>query len=157
MMTRDPAIRPLTLIPPPLVYVLTLYAAWALQRRLPLTLDFGAFSTPLAWILIGVGLAGFAWALLAIFGHRTTVNPYGAASSLVMRGPFRYSRNPIYVSDWFVYAGAMLLLHTVWPLLLAPLVFLVMRFMVISHEENHLEARFGDAYRDYRARVPRWF
>ena len=153
---RDPAVRPLTLIPPPLVYAVALYAAWALQRRLPLTLNLGGAAAPLAWGLISIGLAGFTWALLSILEHRTTVNPYKAASNLVTRGPFRYSRNPIYVSDWFVYAGAMLLLHTAWPLLLAPLVFLVIRHMVIAHEERHLEARFGDEYRDYKARVPRW-
>jgi len=153
---RDPAIRPRTLIPPPLVYAIALFAAWWLQRRLPLTLDLGELARPLGWTLIGIGLAGFAWALAAIWGPRTTVNPYKAASNLVTRGPFRYSRNPIYLFDWFVYAGAMVLLRTAWPLLLAPLVFLVMRFMVIAHEESHLEAHFGDEYRDYKARVRRW-
>jgi len=153
---RDPAIRPRTLIPPPLVYAIALFAAWWLQGRLPLTLDLGELARPLGWTLIGIGLAGFAWALAAIWGHRTTVNPYKAASNLVTRGPFRYSRNPIYLFDWFVYAGAMVLLRTAWPLLLAPLVFLVMRFMVIAHEESHLEAHFGDEYRDYKARVRRW-
>ena len=153
---RDPAIRPLTLIPPPLVYAAALLAAWWLQGRLPLPLDLGELAWPLGWVLIGIGLAGFAWALAAIWGHGTTVNPYKAASNLVTHGPFRYSRNPIYVSDWFVYGGAMLLLKTAWPLLLAPLVFLVMRYLVIAHEETHLEARFGAEYRDYRMRVRRW-
>lgn len=153
---RDPAIRPLTLVPPPLVYAVALFIAWWLQGRLPLPLDIGDAARPLGWALIGVGLLGFSWALLAIWGHRTTVNPYKAASNLVTRGPFRYSRNPIYVSDWFVYAGAMLLLKTIWPLLLAPLVFQVMRYMVIAHEERHLEARFGDEYRAYKAHVRRW-
>lgn len=153
---RDPAIRPLTLVPPPLVYAIALFAAWWLQARFPLPLDFDELAHPLGWALIGSGLAGFIWALATIWGHRTTVNPYKAASSLVMRGPFRYSRNPIYVSDWFVYAGATLLLKTAWPLLLAPLVFLVMRFLVIAHEETHLEARFGEEYRNYKTRVRRW-
>jgi protein-S-isoprenylcysteine O-methyltransferase Ste14 len=153
---RDPAIRPLTLIPPPLVYAAALFAAWWLQERLPLPLDLGELARPLGWVLIGIGLAGFTWALAAIWGHRTTVNPYKAASNLVTSGPFRYSRNPIYLSDWFVYAGAMLLLKTAWPLLLAPLVFLLMRYLVIVHEETHLEARFGAEYHDYKMRVRRW-
>ncbi len=153
---RDPAIRPRTLIPPPLVYAVALFAAWWLQGRLPLPLDSGGLALPLGWGLIGVGLAGFTWALTAIWGRHTTVNPYKAASNLVTQGPFRHSRNPIYVSDWFVYAGATLLLKTVWPLLLAPLVFLVMRYLVIAHEEQHLEVRFGDEYRDYKTRVRRW-
>lgn len=153
---RDPAIRPLTLVPPPLVYAVALFAAWWLQGRLPLPFDLGAAAQPLGWGLIGIGLAGFVWALWAIWGHRTTVNPYRAASSLVTGGPFRYSRNPIYVSDWFIYAGATLLLKTAWPLLLAPGVYLVMRHAVIAHEENHLTARFGAEYQEYKARVRRW-
>lgn len=153
---RDPAIRPATLIPPPLVYAVALALSWWLQGRLPLPLDLGAAARPLGWAAIGAGLAGFAWALAAIFSHHTTVNPYKAASSLVTSGPFRYSRNPIYLSDWFVYAGVMLLLRSAWPLLFAPAVFLVMRRGVVAHEERHLEARFGDEYRAYRARVRRW-
>ena len=150
---RDPAIRPLTLVPPPLVYALALFAAWWLQQELPLGLSLPA---GLGWGLIGVGLLGFSWALIAIWGHHTTVNPYRAASNLVTSGPFRYSRNPIYVSDWFVYVGAMILLNTAWPLLLAPLVYGVMRHLVIAHEETHLLARFGDEYRQYQAQVRRW-
>ena len=155
-MIRDPSIRPLTLVPPPLVYAVALYASWRLHAWLPLPLDLGGAALPLGWASIGLGLLGFAWALAAILAGHTTVNPYRAASSLVTQGPFRYSRNPIYVSDWFVYAGATLLLRTAWPLLLAPLVFLVMRYLVIAHEETHLEARFGAEYRDYKARVRRW-
>lgn len=155
-MMRDPAIRPLTLVPPPLVYAFALFAAWWLHGQLPLPLSLGAAARPLAWSLIGMGLAGFSWALWAIWTHRTTVNPYRAASNLVTGGPFRYTRNPIYVSDWFVYAGVTLLLGTSWPLLLAPGVYLVMRHWVIAHEENHLAARFGEDYLAYKARVRRW-
>ncbi len=153
-MMRDPAIRPLTLVPPPLVYALALYGAWWLEQGWPLTL---ALPASLGWGLIGLGLGGFVWALAAIWSHHTTVNPYRAASNLVTSGPFRYSRNPIYLSDWFVYAGVMVLLHTAWPLLLAPLVYAVMRHLVIAHEETHLLARFGDEYRQYQERVGRWF
>ncbi len=152
----DLAIRPRTLVPPPLVYAVALVAAWWLDARLPLALDLGWTARPLGWGLIGLGLAGFTWALAAIWSQQTTVNPYKAASNLVTRGPFAYSRNPIYVSDWFVYGGVTLLLHTVWPLLFLPLVWLVMRFGVIAHEEAHLEAKFGEEYRAYKARVPRW-
>lgn len=153
---HNPSLRPATLLPPPLVYAAALLLAWWLEHRFPLPLDLGAAARPLAWSLIGVGLAGFTWALYAIWSHRTTVNPYKAASNLVTRGPFARSRNPIYVSDWFVYLGATLLLKTFWPLLLAPAVYLAMRHGVIAHEEAHLEARFGAEYLDYKARVKRW-
>jgi len=153
---RDSALRPRTLVPPPLVYAVALGAAWWLEARWSLAFDAGMAGHWLGWGLIGVGLAGFAWALAAIWGERTTVNPYKAASRLVTHGPFVYSRNPIYVSDWFVYLGVMFLLATAWPALLSPLVWWVMRRGVIAHEEAHLMAKFGDEYRDYVARVRRW-
>jgi len=157
---RDPLIRPRTLAPPPLVYATALYGAWWLDVRHALSFDLEPLAPALAdwlgWVLIGIGLAGVLWALTAIWGHRTTVNPYKAASNLVTHGPFARSRNPIYVSDWFVYLGVTLLLGTAWPLLVAPLVWLVMRYGVIAHEEAHLLAKFGDEYREYCSRVKRW-
>lgn len=155
-MMRDHARRPATLIPPPVVYAVALFAAWGLQREWPLHLELGAYARGLTWLLVGIGLAGSLWAVRAVWKNRTTVNPYKAANALVTDGPFRYSRNPIYVSDWFIYAGVTVWLHSLWPLPLALLVYLVMRHWVIAHEEAHLAARFGEDYRDYCARVPRW-
>jgi protein-S-isoprenylcysteine O-methyltransferase Ste14 len=153
---HDLARRPRTLVPPPLVYAVALGAAWWLEPRWSLAFDLGFPGRLVAWGLIGVGLAVFAWALMAIWKQRTTVNPYKAASNLVTHGPFAWSRNPIYVSDWFVYLGVTLLLGTAWPFLFAPLVWVVMRFAVIAHEEAHLVAKFGDEYLEYRTRVRRW-
>jgi protein-S-isoprenylcysteine O-methyltransferase Ste14 len=153
---RDQNLKPATLLPPPLIYALPLTGAWWLDSHIPLPLDFLPVARYLGVVSIVLGLAGFAWALSAIWGNHTTVNPYKAASSLVTSGPFRYSRNPIYVSDWFVYVGVMLLLQTAWPLLFAPLVWGLMCHTVIAHEEAHLEAIFGEDYRAYQARVRRW-
>jgi protein-S-isoprenylcysteine O-methyltransferase Ste14 len=154
---RDPVIRPRTLAPPPLVYALALYAAWWLEQRHSLAFGLEPWADIVGWGLISLGLAGFGWALAAIWGHRTTVNPYKAASNLVTLGPFAHSRNPIYVSDWFVYFGATLILGTAWPVLLALLVWGVIRHGVIAHEEAHLLAKFGDEYRTYCRQVRRWF
>jgi len=78
------------------------------------------------------------------------------ASALCTSGPFRFSRNPIYLGDWLILVGVSLLLSTFWPLLFAPLIWIMLRFGVIRHEEAHLEAKFGDAYRGYKTRVRRW-
>ena len=75
---------------------------------------------------------------------------------MVTGGPFRYSRNPIYVSDWLVYIGVTLLIQTAWPLFFVPVVWALMRYAVIAHEEMHLEAKFGAEYRAYKSRVRRW-
>lgn len=154
---KDHGRRPATLVLPPLPYALALYAAWHLDRQVwPLPLTLGPGGQLMGWALVGVGLFLFAWTLFVFWRHRTTVNPYKAASSLVVEGPFRYSRNPIYVGDWFIYGGVMLLLQTLWPLAFVPLVWLIIRFGVIRHEERHLQARFGEEYDKFRERVRRW-
>ncbi|MCA1979353.1 MAG: isoprenylcysteine carboxylmethyltransferase family protein [Thiobacillus sp.] len=154
---RDETRRPRTLILPPAPYAAALVGGWWLDRhRLPLPWDDGAASHLLGWLWLAAGLALFVWTLWTFYRHHTTVNPYGGASALCTDGPFRFSRNPIYLGDWLLLVGVSLLLNTVWPLLFSPLVWLMLRFGVIRHEETHLEAKFGDAYRAYKARVRRW-
>lgn len=149
--------RPATLVLPPAPYAAALLGGWWLDRRIvPLPLDWGDAGNALGGLAVGIGLALLAWTIATFWRHRTTVNPYKAASALCTGGPFRFSRNPIYVGDWFILAGVSLLLKTAWPLVFAPFIWVVLRYGVIRHEEAHLEARFGDAYRAYRARVRRW-
>ncbi len=153
----DPARRPRTLILPPAPYVAALVGGWWIDRNhLGWPLDLGAMSDLLGWGLVGIGAMLFAWTLWTFARHRTTVNPYLGATALCTNGPFRFSRNPIYLGDWFLLAGVSLLLQTAWPLAFAPLIWIMLRFGVIRHEEAHLEAKFGDAYRTYKARVRRW-
>ena len=154
---KDELRRPRTLILPPAPYAAAIFAGWWLDRtQRPLPLDLGTATRPLGWLAVAAGLALFAWTVRTFARHRTTVNPYGGASSLCTSGPFRFSRNPIYLGDWFLLAGVTLLLGTFWPLAFAPLIWIMIRFGVIRHEEAHLEAKFGDAYRAYKTRVRRW-
>lgn len=154
---HDARRRPATRVLPPLPFALALLAAWFLHRDvLAWPLPLGRAGELAGWGLIGAGLLLFVWTMWVFWRQRTTVNPFRAASTLVVHGPFRYSRNPIYVGDWLVYAGVMLLMHTAWPLAFAPLVWGILRYGVLRHEEAHLEAVFGDDYRAYKRRVRRW-
>jgi protein-S-isoprenylcysteine O-methyltransferase Ste14 len=150
---KNPVRRPATLIPPPLVYALALWLAWEAEK-----LSAWSFSPwPLTgWLLVVAGLGLLAWAVIAMARHKTTVNPYAGVSTLVERGPFRFSRNPIYLGDTAIYFGVMLLWGTLWPLLFYPAVWWAIRHGVIANEEAHLRARFGAAYEAYCARVRRW-
>jgi protein-S-isoprenylcysteine O-methyltransferase Ste14 len=150
-------VRPRTLILPPAPYAAALLGGWWLDRNvLPLNLEWNVASRPLGWLLVGIGLALFIATLITFWRHHTTVNPYKAATELCTKGPFRISRNPIYLGDWFILAGVSLLLQTWWPLVFAPLIWAMLRYGVIRHEEAHLEGKFGKAYVDYKARVRRW-
>lgn len=148
--------RPRTLVPPPLVYVVGLIMSWWLERHFPLGFGVTPLLHTLGWIDVGLGCALMIWAVLTIWRHRTTVNPYKGASELVTSGPFAFSRNPIYLADVVIYVGVMLLIGSFWPLVFAPLVWAIMRYAVIAHEEVHLRAKFGPAYNDYSGRVRRW-
>ncbi len=145
--------RPATLLPPPLVYVAALWAGWELHKFLPLPLQ--AFPA-IGWMLVVLGGALMSWAAWVLFRHRTTVNPYAGVAHLVQGGPFGFSRNPIYLADSVVYFGVMLIWGNLWPLLLYPVVWAAIRYGVIRNEEAHLNAKFGEAYREYCGRVRRW-
>jgi protein-S-isoprenylcysteine O-methyltransferase Ste14 len=75
---------------------------------------------------------------------------------MVTTGPFRVSRNPIYLADAIAYLGGTLLIHSWWPLLALPGVLLVIRRKMIDREERYLTERFGDVYREYQVCVRRW-
>lgn len=149
--------RPRTWILPPAPFAAAIVGGWWLDRAgWPLALGSGEALRWLGWLLVAVALLIFGWSLLTLRRHRTTVNPYRGATALCTDGPFALSRNPIYLADWFVLAGASLILASAWPLVFAPLVWALVRYGVIRHEEAHLEARFGEAYRSYKLRVRRW-
>jgi protein-S-isoprenylcysteine O-methyltransferase Ste14 len=75
---------------------------------------------------------------------------------LTTEGPFRYTRNPGYLSLTMLYAGIAVLRDALWAILLLPLVLIVIQREVIGREERYLERTFGEEYLAYKARVPRW-
>jgi protein-S-isoprenylcysteine O-methyltransferase Ste14 len=86
----------------------------------------------------------------------TPVSPLRATRALVTAGPYRFSRNPDYLGQALIYAGSSLVARQVWPLLLLPVALTIVTYGVIEREERYLNGRFGAAYREYAARVPRW-
>ena len=90
--------------------------------------------------------------------HRagTNIRPDLPTTALVTEGPFRFTRNPLYLGLTLMYAGIALLIPGTWPLLLLVPVLLVMRWGVIAREERYLERKFGEPYRAYLGRVRRW-
>jgi protein-S-isoprenylcysteine O-methyltransferase Ste14 len=86
----------------------------------------------------------------------TNIRPDRPTLAIVTDGPFRFSRNPLYLAAAGLYLAVALLVNTLWPLLLLVPVLLVLHWGVIRREERYLEAKFGDSYREYRARVRRW-
>jgi protein-S-isoprenylcysteine O-methyltransferase Ste14 len=88
---------------------------------------------------------------------RTPIHNARTPTNLVERGPFRFTRNPMYVFGSTWYAGLALLLVQPWSLALLPAVVAITHYGVVLKEEEYLERRFGDAYRQYKARVRRYW
>ncbi|MEO8336423.1 MAG: isoprenylcysteine carboxylmethyltransferase family protein [bacterium] len=96
------------------------------------------------------------WGVVTFRRAGTAINPHHSAKRLVVSGPYRFTRNPMYTGLTIAYLGASLLLGSEWPLLLLPIVlFAVFRF-VIQREERYLADAFGSEYAEFRMRVRRW-
>ena len=150
--------RPTAFPWPPVLLAASAVAAWILGRLWPVPWP-GLDDTPARIVGIGLGLAGLAlmaWAGAALRRRRTTILPHKGAERLVTDGPFRYRRNPIYLADVLLLLGAAELTKNIWFVILAPLFAALVTWLAILPEERHLEARFGEAYRDYKARTRRW-
>jgi len=144
---------------PPLIYLACLLLGLALDRVLPLPLALpGAALMP--WMagggLILIGVAIMAAGIRNFSRAATPVPSNQPVRVLVTAGIHRWSRNPIYVGMFLVYAGIGIAARSPWILILALPLAIILRYGVVAREEAYLERRFGDAYRDYKARVRRW-
>lgn len=142
--------------PPPVIYLgvlgLGLLLEWLRPTRLlswPLAVAVGA-----AMLLCGV--AGLIAAIRTLWRAQTSVDPYKATTALVTGGLFRFSRNPIYVSDTLLYLGVSLALNAWWALALTPVLVWMLHAGVITREEKYLEHKFGGDYLRYKRQVRRW-
>ncbi len=113
------------------------------------------------WRWLGVipildGLLLNLWADRLFKRHKTEVKPFRESTSLVVEGPFRISRNPMYLGGALIFIGAALLFGTVTPWIVVP----VMAYLALAHfilpEEEDMERQFGEAYREYKKKVRRW-
>ena len=108
------------------------------------------------WGLVAAGLGLMLWAALAFRRAGTTIMPGEPPTALVEAGPYRFSRNPIYIADLAILAGAALVLGAPLALLLlVPFQQVLLRLFILP-EEAVLERDLGACYRAYRARVRRW-
>lgn len=141
---------------PSLAYVLLLAAAVVLTLVYPIRfLPQGALRLWIGLLLVAAGTAALLWALVTMGRHHTDGNPDRAPSTLVVEGPFRYSRNPFYLGFVAFFVGMAVAVNSVWLLAYAGTE-LVLADLQTRREEAYLETFFGHAYLDYRSRVRRW-
>ena len=148
--------NPGVVAPPPLIYAGALALGLVANKLYPMAFLPRAVSRvlglPLVFGGLAIGLLGFREMRRA----ETNVDPYKPATAIVTEGPYRFTRNPLYVGMTLVYSGITALFNAFPAAMLLPLALAVMRGGVIEREERYLERKFGDEYLAYKARVRRW-
>ena len=145
-------------MPVPWVFVLAYLLGAALEWMRPrhIAPDTALASTIAGVVLFTAGAAVAGWALAIFYNARTTTVPGKASAKLVTWGPYRFTRNPMYVGLSLAYLGEAGLLKHVYPVLLLPLVIAYLNWTVIPLEEARLKEVFGDEYEQFRSKVRRW-
>jgi len=146
-----------TLVRPPVALLLAFVVGLGLDWLYPL--PFVPAGLPYVWVgagMFALGLALAVWAIATFQAAGTPVQGYKPTSAIVDRGPYRFTRNPIYGGMFVGLTGLAVAFNTVWLVAALVVFFAIIRFGVVAREEAYLERKFGDAYRGYKARVRRW-
>jgi protein-S-isoprenylcysteine O-methyltransferase Ste14 len=153
---RDNADNPGVITSPPLIYAGSLLAGLLVNRRYHIPFLPRPFVRMLGWPLVAGGLAIGLLGVREMRRAATNVDPRKPATAIVTKGPYRFTRNPLYLSMTMIYGGVSALANALPPVLLLPLVLHLMQRGVIEREESYLERKFGDVYLEYKVKAPRW-
>jgi len=147
---------------PPLLFLATLIFGFVMDHLVPLGFPISRIGLA-HWINVTIAgamvLIGLALATAGIRNFTRAATPVPTAQptqALVTTGIHGYTRNPIYLGMFLVYAGIGLVVRSPWILILILPLVLTIRYGVVMREEAYLERRFGDVYREYKSRVRRW-
>jgi len=145
---------------PPGVPLVTILAGVGLSYLWPIDLGLGSLATAAYWVggaivagsVLGLGL----WPVLLFRRSGQDENPWKPTPMIVERGPYRITRNPMYLQMVLVCVGVAVILMDVWILILTPVCVWALQRFAIEPEEAYLERKFGEAYLAYKRRVRRW-
>jgi protein-S-isoprenylcysteine O-methyltransferase Ste14 len=143
-------------LPPPLIYVAFFLAGMGLERYVPMPRLPAGIPRIFGAVLVLPCLVLTAWSFRRFWASGTSIVPIRPTTALVIEGPYRFTRNPMYLGLLLLYVGVACWSGLVWPLLLAPVLVWVMSVSVIGREERYLSRKFGAEYRRYQAQVRRW-
>jgi protein-S-isoprenylcysteine O-methyltransferase Ste14 len=146
-------------IPVPWVFILTYLVGLAIQFIFPFNILTEAellIVKIIGVVLFAIGAFFAAWSLWIFHKASTTTTPGEISKKLVTFGPYRFTRNPMYVSLILAYVGEAGFLTQVWPVIVLPFMLFYLNRIVIPLEEELLKKEFGEEYENYSARVRRW-
>ena len=143
-------------IPPPLIYVAGLVLGLLFGKVLPLVPFPQTPSRIAALLCVALWAVLMVWSFGLFRRAHTSIIPVKPTTALVVSGPYRFTRNPVYVGFVCLYLGLALWLGIFWAIILLPAVIAVVQYYVIAREEQYLEQKFGKEYLEYKSCVRRW-
>jgi protein-S-isoprenylcysteine O-methyltransferase Ste14 len=157
MMVQVPASdNPGVIMHPPLLYLSGVVIGAVVNWMKPLPVSHSSFVRIIGLVVVILGIIWTNWGRLAMKAHGTNINPTKPTTTIVRSGPYRLSRNPLYLGLTIVYLGLSLAVNSWWCLLLLIPISLLMHFQVVLREERYLDRKFGETYREYQRRVRRY-
>ncbi|MBK5187218.1 MAG: isoprenylcysteine carboxylmethyltransferase family protein [Gemmatimonadaceae bacterium] len=154
--SRGPGVR----VPPPVLYALPLLSGFIIQHFVPTHIVSGAGPERIVrlvgWVEIAIALSLMAWAVWTFKRLQTPIIPIRPARTLAQEGPYRLTRNPMYLAFTVLYLGITFAANAFWPLIFLPEAIVLTYMLAIRREEAYLATEFGDAYAQYCSRVRRW-
>jgi len=141
---------------PPFIFLGYLLSALILQWVVPFPTPWGLWLRIAGGVLLIVGFLLAGSAISEMRKAHTTPDPRQPTTALVTSGPFRFTRNPIYLGFLLIYLGFTLLPGTLWGVLLSPFLIGTFTRSIIHAEESYLQRKFKDEYKQYLSRVRKW-
>jgi protein-S-isoprenylcysteine O-methyltransferase Ste14 len=142
--------------PPPVLFMLCFAAASLLERLWPLVLSGGRPLLAAGIVILAAAAVLGLSAFLVMWRAHTPIEPGHVPTKLVSNGPFRFTRNPLYVTLVLIQISIGLMMSSAWFLIAAATLLLLLDRLVVVREERLIREHFGDAYEHYTARVRRW-
>lgn len=141
---------------PPVWLLIFIGIAWGLEKVWnPLAYQSG-FSSRIGWTIIILGITLMGVSFVMFLRHNTSVVPKRVPNSIITSGPYKYSRNPIYLADAIILFGYILTLGSVISFMLIPLFLWVIGTRFISSEEARIRVEFGNEFENYCKQTRRW-
>ena len=147
---------PGVIAPPPVIYLAFLLIGLGADRLWPVAVLPQGPRYAAAAAVIALSLALVFSAFRQFRRHNTSFKPHEPSTALITEGPYRYSRNPMYLALSLLYAGIGIAADGPWTLALLVPLLIVLYYGVIIREERYLERKFSDDYRRYKSTTRRW-
>ena len=138
---------------PPAIHLVAIAIGFLLQWAVPIRIS--GLRIP-GFVLLAIALGLIVWTAILMSRAGTTPNPTRPTTALLIGGPFRFTRNPMYLAWELIVVGVGLAANAPWVMVMAVPAALLTRRLVIDKEERYLESKFGTEYLNYKSRVRRW-